>query len=240
VNTNAASPETVDPESRAEAQITLGMLNAVEENSVLTQRSLARELGIALGLANVLAAAERLRESKITFLFVGAGAERDALIEQAAQRQLPNVRFVPMQPKEAMGGIWSLCDVALVHLKDSPAFAEVIPSKIFEAMAMGLPILLVSPPGEASAILTEDEAGLWVPAGRPEALAAAAATLRADGERRAAFAARSLAAARRHTREHQAKSFIAALEAAADMRGDLSNSNSGPRSNMPMNCTTEM
>lgn len=36
----------------AEAQITLGMLNAVEENAVLTQRSLARELGIALGLAN--------------------------------------------------------------------------------------------------------------------------------------------------------------------------------------------
>jgi len=52
VNTSAASPESVDPESHAEAQITLGMLNAVEENSVLTQRSLARELGIALGLAN--------------------------------------------------------------------------------------------------------------------------------------------------------------------------------------------
>jgi DNA-binding MarR family transcriptional regulator len=51
VNTSA-SPETVHPESHAEAQITLGMLNAVEENSVLTQRSLARELGIALGLAN--------------------------------------------------------------------------------------------------------------------------------------------------------------------------------------------
>jgi DNA-binding MarR family transcriptional regulator len=52
VNTSAASPETVDPEGRAEAQITLGMLNAVEGNSVLTQRSLARELGIALGLVN--------------------------------------------------------------------------------------------------------------------------------------------------------------------------------------------
>jgi len=51
VNTTA-NPETVDPESHAEAQITLGMLNAVEENSVVTQRSLARELGIALGLAN--------------------------------------------------------------------------------------------------------------------------------------------------------------------------------------------
>ena len=35
-----------------EAQITLGLLSAVEENSQLTQRSLAGELGIALGLAN--------------------------------------------------------------------------------------------------------------------------------------------------------------------------------------------
>lgn len=52
MNTSAAAHETVNPESQAEAQITLGMLTAVEENSVLTQRSLARELGIALGLAN--------------------------------------------------------------------------------------------------------------------------------------------------------------------------------------------
>lgn len=35
-----------------EAKITLGLLNAVEANSQLTQRSAARELGIALGLAN--------------------------------------------------------------------------------------------------------------------------------------------------------------------------------------------
>ncbi len=38
--------------SRTEAHITLGMLNAVAENNVVTQRSLARDLGIALGLAN--------------------------------------------------------------------------------------------------------------------------------------------------------------------------------------------
>lgn len=39
---------TLDPE----AEITLGLLNAVHENSALTQRSIARDLGIALGLAN--------------------------------------------------------------------------------------------------------------------------------------------------------------------------------------------
>ncbi len=41
-----------EPRPRAEVDITLGMLSAVEENSVVTQRSLAKELGIALGLAN--------------------------------------------------------------------------------------------------------------------------------------------------------------------------------------------
>jgi DNA-binding MarR family transcriptional regulator len=38
--------------SPSEAQITLRMLTAVADSSVVTQRSLARELGIALGLAN--------------------------------------------------------------------------------------------------------------------------------------------------------------------------------------------
>jgi DNA-binding MarR family transcriptional regulator len=36
----------------SESEITLGLLNAINENSALTQRSLARDLGIALGLAN--------------------------------------------------------------------------------------------------------------------------------------------------------------------------------------------
>ena len=52
MNTNIGTSETSASAKGAEAQITLGMLNAVEENAVLTQRSLARELGIALGLAN--------------------------------------------------------------------------------------------------------------------------------------------------------------------------------------------
>ncbi len=39
-------------DSDDEAVITLGLLNAVEENSAITQRSVAGELGIALGLTN--------------------------------------------------------------------------------------------------------------------------------------------------------------------------------------------
>ncbi len=177
--------------------------------------------GMAHDLGRVLDAAELLRdEPRIVFLLVGAGAERDALIADAKRRALDNVFFLPMQPKEAMPSIWSICDVALVHLKDSPAFAEVIPSKIFEAMAMGLPILLVSPAGEASRIIAEDGAGIWSPAGDPAGLAAAATRLMADDALRGGLAARSRAAAKSHSRERQAELVLACLrEIAGDPAG---------------------
>ncbi|MBI1318962.1 MAG: glycosyltransferase [Candidatus Hydrogenedens sp.] len=169
--------------------------------------------GMAHGLTNVLDAAERLQgDDRIRFLLAGAGAERQLLIDSAAARGLSNVVFMPMQPKEAMPRVWSLCDVALVHLKDSPAFAEVIPSKIFEAMGMGLPILLVAPPGEASRIVSGAAAGRWVPAGDPDALAAAAVALMTDDAGRARLAATSHAAAARFTRQRQAEHVIEVLD----------------------------
>lgn len=176
--------------------------------------------GMAHGLVNVLDAAERLREvDRLRFIMVGAGAERRMLEDEARRRDLPNVVFIPSQPKEAMPAIWSLCDVALVHLKNDPAFAEVIPSKIFEAMAMGLPLLLASPVGEASRIVLDDRAGLWVPAGDPDALATAARTLLEDDGARRDLAAASLASAPLHSRERQAEQMIRALEMAVAGQG---------------------
>jgi colanic acid biosynthesis glycosyl transferase WcaI len=169
--------------------------------------------GMAHGLINVLDAAERLLDHpRIRFLLVGAGAERQMLMDEAKRRGLGNVVFGPPQPKERMPAVWSLCDVALVHLKDSPAFAEVIPSKIFEAMGMGLPLLLVAPKGEASRIIETDRAGLFVPAADPQRLAEAARALHDDAGLRSRLAAASLAAAPRHTRQRQAELFIQALE----------------------------
>lgn len=40
------------PANSQDTEITLGVLDAVEQNATVTQRSVARELGIALGLAN--------------------------------------------------------------------------------------------------------------------------------------------------------------------------------------------
>ncbi len=48
MNEQGPAPGSLD----SKTEITLGLLNAVHENSALTQRSVAGELGIALGLAN--------------------------------------------------------------------------------------------------------------------------------------------------------------------------------------------
>ena len=176
--------------------------------------------GMAHGLRNVLDAAETMKDrDDIRFILVGAGAERQMLIDEAAKRNLPNVVFVPRQPKEAMPKVWSLCDVALVHLKDDPCFAEVIPSKIFEAMGMGLPILCVAPQGEASRIVEADEAGLWVPAGDPQAFADAVVRLADNTDERKHFAETSHKAAPSHSREQQAAGMMEALEKAAARQG---------------------
>ena len=109
--------------------------------------------------------------------------------------------------------------MALVHLRNLEAFTEVIPSKTFEAMAMGLPIVLAVPEGEASRILAADGAGVHVAAEDPAALAAVVRDLADDADRRRALGQRARDAAPRHTRERQAEDMLRTLQLAADGRG---------------------
>jgi hypothetical protein len=131
-------------------------------------------VGMAHGLATVLDAAERLRaDARISFLIVGDGAERAALEAQAERRGLHNTRFVGPIGKEDIGAYWRLADVALVLLRDHPVFRHVLPSKMFEAMASGKPIVL-GVLGESAELLARANAGVVVP---PEDAAALADAL---------------------------------------------------------------
>jgi len=175
--------------------------------------------GMAHALDSVLRAASLDGDGSIRFLFVGAGAERSRLVAEAERMGLRNVVFVPAQPKETMPSYWSLCDVALVHLKDTPLFETVIPSKIFEAMGMGLPILLAAPKGEASNLLTESGAGLWAPPERPQELLEAVCLLRDNQALYRLMSSCSRAAAPRYSREKQARKMLAVLEDATGRQG---------------------
>ncbi|MEZ6017594.1 MAG: glycosyltransferase family 4 protein [Planctomycetota bacterium] len=168
--------------------------------------------GMAHALDAVLDAAAVLRErDDVHFLFVGDGAARERLIEQASALQLTNVTLHPSLPKERMPEVWSACDLALVHLRDTPLFATVIPSKIFEAMGMGLPIVIGCPAGEATQIVERTRAGVVVSPEDPAQLARAVAALADDRERVAELARASLAAAPLFSRDHLAGEMLRAL-----------------------------
>jgi glycosyltransferase involved in cell wall biosynthesis len=170
-------------------------------------------LGMAHALQNALRAAALLSDRQVRFMFVGSGAERARLIAESERMKLKNVTFVPSQLKELIPNAWSLCNVALVHLKDAPLFRTVIPSKIFEAMGMGLPILLVAPEGEASQIVRREKVGLCVPAEDPKELASAVLFLNENREILHQLSKRSREAAPRYSRERQARDMLATFHA---------------------------
>lgn len=178
-------------------------------------------LGMAHGMRNVLCAAAMDEDPNTRYLLVGPGAERSNLLAEAQRMMLRNVVIVPAQPKETIPSYWSLCDVALVHLKDLPLFETVIPSKIFEAMGMGLPILLAAPQGEASELLATNDAGLWVRPERPGELLKALRLLKNNPSLRLRMAERSRAAAPHYSRERQARDMLSLLQDATEARAAM-------------------
>lgn len=168
--------------------------------------------GMSHALDKVLVAAQYLRNREdIVFLFVGAGAAKADLEMRAGALGLANVRFVPRQPKEAMPSYWSLCDLALIPLRDTQVFSSVIPSKMFECMAMGIPVLMSLPEGEATDILIKSRAGICVPPEDPQAMADAIQVLKDDPDRRKALRESGLESAVTFSRDHQAEKMLRAL-----------------------------
>lgn len=173
-------------------------------------------LGLAHGLENVVEAAALLQDTPINFFLVGVGAAKKTLEEMVAARGLKNVIFAGRQEKEEMPRFWSVCDLSLIHLRPDKVFETVIPSKIFESMAMGLPIVYVGPAGEGSAIVERQAAGIVVAPGDPHALAASLRGLSQEAKQLADFRVNSLKAAPLYSREQQAKGTLEVLAKAVE------------------------
>ena len=122
-------------------------------------------IGMASGLHVVLRAARILRdlgEDRIRFLAVGDGAVREELENTVRSEGLDQVIFTGRRPKEEMPAFLAASDLCFVHLKKTPLFETVMPSKIFEAMGMGKAIL-IGVEGEARKLVEQSGAGTAMP-----------------------------------------------------------------------------
>jgi glycosyltransferase involved in cell wall biosynthesis len=171
--------------------------------------------GMAHALRTVLDAAELLKSkdlaAQVRFLFLGDGAEKAALKADAAARKLDNVVFADSVPRSEVVRYWSLIDLSVIHLMRAPLFETVIPSKLFECMAMGIPVLH-GVAGESATIVQREGVGVIFEPENAGALARSIAQLVRDPERRAEMARRAVAAARRYDRAELAATMLKTLE----------------------------
>ncbi len=103
----------------------------------------------------------------VRFVIVGEGVKKDALIQEARQRGLDNVLFLPFQPRERFAEMLAAADASLVTLNaQSSSFS--LPSKIFNIMASARPILAITPPdSEIAALVAAGQCGVNLPLGQP-------------------------------------------------------------------------
>lgn len=171
--------------------------------------------GLAHALDTLLRAGARLRErpdgDDYRLVLLGDGANKAALVAQARSMGLDNVLFLDTVPKDQVVRYWSLLDASIIHLKKTPLFTTVIPSKLFESMGMGIPILH-GVAGESAEIVKKEQAGLVFEPEDDAALCDALVRLREDREGYEAFRANGLVAAHRYDRAVLAGQMLGLLE----------------------------
>lgn len=135
----------------------------------------AGALGRANGIPQILEAARQLRSrDDLVFVFVGRGYHEGEVTASAGSEA--NVIALPSQPKHAVFAWHRLADLALVTFIDKPVLATNSPSKFFDSLSSGTPVLVTNP-GWTRHFVDENECGWWVDGIDPEGLARAIASV---------------------------------------------------------------
>lgn len=135
-----------------------GKLNIEESDFVILYAGI---IGHAQGLEVILNAAEINQHAFVKFVIVGDGPEKEKLVKLTETKGLTNVIFFPNLEKAKIPSLIQMCDTYLVPLKKLDLFKGAIPSKLFEPLAIGKPILL-GVEGEAKELFIEEgKAGLF-------------------------------------------------------------------------------
>jgi len=170
--------------------------------------------GMAHGLETLLEAAATLQgrpeATSVRILFLGHGAEKAALVERSRSMNLRNVLFLDSVPKSEVAHYWSLLDVSVIHLRKTDLFDSVIPSKLFECMGMGIPVLH-GVPGESAEIVRQTGVGEVFESGSAPQLVDALMRLKNEPERHASYRAQGPIAGREYNRSDLARRMLDTL-----------------------------
>jgi colanic acid biosynthesis glycosyl transferase WcaI len=107
---------------------------------------------------------------------MGEGVDKGRLMALVRERALNNVEFLSGSPRHEVPSVLASCNALLVILRQDPLFEITIPSKVYEYMAAGKPILC-SVGGETAALISQAKCGVPVAPSDSRALAEGIRTL---------------------------------------------------------------
>ena len=160
-------------------------------------------LGMNQGLSTLVEAAALLPEAD--FVIAGDGPERAALAELARARGARNVELTGYLSRHELLGLYAQADVFVAHLRRHQVYEWAQPTKVWEYMAAGRPVIYAGE-GEMARIVSENDIGVIVPPEDPERLAQAARELLASPEQMRLLAGRG----RRYVVENRTRSRLVA------------------------------
>jgi glycosyltransferase involved in cell wall biosynthesis len=141
-------------------------------------------MGRTHGLECLVDAAEGLRhEDDIHFLFIGTGAKKKWLERAVDDRGLTNVTLLPYQPRDALTVSLGACDLAVISF--APGMSGLsVPSRMYNVMAAGKPILAVADlESEIAWVVREEMIGWVTPPGDAAEIVSVILEAKSDGAR---------------------------------------------------------
>jgi len=94
----------------------------------------------------IIAAAKRLVDEPVAFLFIGGGEKWAWIEKEKNANNLQNIHLFPYIPKELTPSALAMADCTLITMNES-ALGVISPSKLHAYMAMSLPTLYIGPEG---------------------------------------------------------------------------------------------
>lgn len=102
-------------------------------------------IGYTHNVESIIEVANTLKEVKdVYFLIIGEGGKKSALEKLSKEYGLENCRFLTWQPQETLPYSLAAADLAVVTINEKTARLSV-PSKTFNLMAVGVPLLCIAP-----------------------------------------------------------------------------------------------
>jgi glycosyltransferase involved in cell wall biosynthesis len=128
-----------------------------KEGIVLTY---AGTLGVSQQIEELIDFFVKLKNTKKELYLIGEGAQKQALKKFVKEHKIEGIYFIDAMPSAQLEVFFEKTDFAIVKLKYTSYFSNTIPSKVFDLLSKGVPILYLGPKGEVAELIEKANAGL--------------------------------------------------------------------------------